>query len=1111
MASDVSRSTYRALVPHDTGIELWDDETTIVQTAPRPGVPDPDQVTGLALSTSGGQSEGGSLRLLTLQGGLPEIDGATFVWRNTADASTAWRGWEPPTVLAANETVRSAPSGTLVATAKPHAIGLPDGTVVCAYQTDDTSRTPADDGIEVSVRSPTAGTWSTVTVYSTSFALPTLQAFHPCLMRLPNGRLHLYHWVFDPTSATTGNANVRMWYSDDDGASWALGQSYCLRDDVAYASTTGSGLGGYVLQRLRAAYSEGQVLLVAHIQARDTDLTYLDTMAQWASNDHGVSFDLVNGAWATADAGDVGAMLPEVLAAGLGFVVIFLTASDRKPQARSIAAAAYDLESATAVSVAASTEAWATVSGAVLVLGDLAACADETGAIFVFGRQPTVTGEGIVMWSTDGGVTWDGVGQGSSTAGLTTWWSCNDVATYPTAFTVCPSQGRMAMLSTFAADPGTLDPSLYAMYLGGYSTLTLPGFSRFARQDERISWERTWLPFDTPDATYWAAAGAGTGAISGAGLTITTTAAQQRYYTRAPTGSIDEGVIIEYAMSVTSGGSVTTNACSVIVRLDDGVNGYAVVVRHSATAIRLYDLISGVQIGSPITAAPPSAGVCVRLALGLSASATGAVAMWYRASGTAPDREWTVGPTSSALTDNAGAAGANLIQWGHTTNASSVSVWTRFLDVSSGWTGKTRLCDGQTNPDDLLGREYSPAGVYVDDGVVLSAVDGPTVRGDLWTIAAEDDYPLSRILPHLGQPSPRVFARWDAATQADIAVRWSDIGDGSLGSDTIAVGLYGSTVPRVQVYGYDAGTSAWVSIGTVDLFDGLEALPYTRDGVAVRPSAVAPTDSPTLLRQEVRGGYAWTYSSGHYTWPIASSTEGKWTNATTRRPVLRVTGATSLDPTTGTLHIVPSSAVIVVHLAGTTYSGIRLRVPAPSSTIPRPPGGLHEIGALVVGSVVLLPEDYSWGRVIETGTEVDVIRQADGTKTSRARSPAARIVEVGWTGGVEQSGALNASGTADPDYMLASAATGALAAALRGTTPTVLDGVHVEMGGAHGHALYLPALPKGGASDVLAVLNRRGQHMYCRAVGPVRIETVLGEETTTELVRVATWPLEEET
>jgi hypothetical protein len=74
----------------------------------------------------------------------------------------------------------------------------------------------------------------------------------------------------------------------------------------------------------------------------------------------------------------------------------------------------------------------------------------------------------------------------------------------------------------------------------------------------------------------------------------------------------------------------------------------------------------------------------------------------------------------------------------------------------------------------------------------------------------------------------------------------------------------------------------------------------------------------------------------------------------------------------------------------------------------------------------------------------------------------------------------------------------------------VLDGIHRAQSGATGHVVYLPRLVKGGASDVAVLLNRRGQHLFGRLEGPVRVENVLGEELDTELVRVAALTIREE-
>ena len=51
--------------------------------------------------------------------------------------------------------------------------------------------------------------------------------------------------------------------------------------------------------------------------------------------------------------------------------------------------------------------------------------------------------------------------------------------------------------------------------------------------------------------------------------------------------------------------------------------------------------------------------------------------------------------------------------------------------------------------------------------------------------------------------------------------------------------------------------------------------------------------------------------------------------------------------------------------------------------------------------------------------------------------------------------------------------------------------------------VYLPRIDKQELTTN-QTLNRRQQHALCRITSPVRLETVQGEETDTEVIRVAT-------
>jgi hypothetical protein len=55
--------------------------------------------------------------------------------------------------------------------------------------------------------------------------------------------------------------------------------------------------------------------------------------------------------------------------------------------------------------------------------------------------------------------------------------------------------------------------------------------------------------------------------------------------------------------------------------------------------------------------------------------------------------------------------------------------------------------------------------------------------------------------------------------------------------------------------------------------------------------------------------------------------------------------------------------------------------------------------------------------------------------------------------------------------------------------------------------VYLPALQKNQASQIL---NRQEEAIYGRVVTPVRIETILGDENSTEVLRWSGLRIEEE-
>jgi hypothetical protein len=598
----------------------------------------------------------------------------------------------------------------------------------------------------------------------------------------------------------------------------------------------------------------------------------------------------------------------------------------------------------------------------------------------------------------------------------------------------------------------------------------------------------------------WSTSGLGTGAL-GSGYYTLTTAANIISHNVTPTGSVALGYVASFSMTAVSGGAVTTNVVGAGFKVADGANSYGIDIRIGPAGFRVYDQIAGTLIATVTTATTSG----FDLLLGIR-SAT--VYVWYRARSASTERTWTLAGSSTTLTD--GGASTSSIVWGNRATGTAVSRWHSFAYTDGSESGYN-LADGQTNPDDLHPCPFgSVEGTAITSTIKIHAESGAAVRGDKWTVDPTYDYALSRALPATGLLSPRWGWRSTSTAAQTIALRLSEIGDTSLGSDIIGIAGFGCNIPRVVVAGYDEGTTSWVTLATVDLHAGMSGLRWTREGTALRPdTGSASTNAPYLYHEEVAGS---TFAlSDTIARRISHNAEGKWTNSATRRAVLFVEAETT-DPASGTSgYIIPKDWTILVDLRGATYSALRLVIPTPAASVPAPAEAYWEIGALVVGPVVVHADEYGWGRTldVESGTEITEAR--DGTRIAVEVQPPRRVVEYGWPDGLDMTAALDPDGDPDPDYVMGSSDASALAVASRRGTPYQVEGVARRLAGASSGVVYLPRIAKFGASPTFVVVNRRHAHLYGRVTSDVAIEAVQGDELENEVVRVAVIRIEEET
>jgi len=1092
--------------PRITGVDST--ESVLSEAGPRPGVPVPQQRTEMVLQATGDQAAGKQLRVQTLHSGSPVAGTrAGFVWQYEGDAD--WRGWDLPTVPTHWESIRwlTGVDATEVSAKYLHAVTLADRSIVTAFEVAATAPTTRDM-VQVQVRDPDTGAWgSEVTVYTQPGGYSTGRASHPCMVQLPSGRLLLWHWV----ELSSGSMQIRMHYSDDNGATWAVGSASCLGQSVRYTAE-GSGAGNFdTFGRLRAGYLDGDVMLVAALRVADNNTgtgNLRDNFRQMASSDLGATFTVVEEAAPAGGTTEYGGSHHDIITVDGVLLLGWSSARARTVQLssawesfRSVATA--DIEDYTASS---SVVASAT-SGQELAGSDFTFALSDAGEAYILHRRYSSghTSQCVIARSVDAGKLWEPVGQDlsitpSGVYEIGVWWNAGDAATYPNGFSATWHEGRIVVLHGWAANPGNEDNSVAALYLGGYSTVTLPaypqpsGYWRPVGARPRAAWTTTWLPFDEPqNVAGWSLSGAGTTALAGGALNISTST-QSALHTVNPTGTNAQGLIVAGSVLENSGGSILSGTIIVNVRVADGADEYEVQFRvglaDSSGNVKLTDL-NGSDIGN--VTLDTSAGVDFLIAI-----SDANVAWWVRPRSNGSDREWTAGTASTTLTSNGTPAAAHQIQWGHAGASTADSDWFSFHYTEASYTGD-QMSEGQTNPDDLAARAYATAPVYVDGGTSVKAFDGPTLSADKWNINTRADYAVDRLLPTVA-PSPRNTWRSIGTGETKIAFALDPTitAASRSGNTVIGVAVMGANFRTFSIEG-DTGGGSWSQLATFDAAEGMASMAFTRAGNSLEADS-GSTDKPYLFHSEASN---WTADlGGGNLRRVQWSSEGKWDN-TGKRARIFCDGITNSEASTGTMSLWPSDFTAVLRVNNVNYAGYRLVIDSQSTV-----AGYHTIGSIVVGPIVVMGQAYSWGRVVETSANVRRSVADDWTDRVRKLSPARRVVQFGWQDGTDLS-SVEADGT--PDFLTTSTNGGTEPAASWADTPYVLEGLVHLLDGGRLPLVYLPKMPKGasGAGNDSHILNRRHSMVYARSMSPVRIETVIGTENTDEVVRVGQMVLTE--
>ena len=1112
--ADVSSTTLRGLLvpdPRLTYADAYSALSSLTQAGPIPGVPVAVNESEMVLEASGTQAAGTTVHVLARTGGHPRPDGGTFAWRYSTDSTATYRGWEPPISISAFDALEY--STTANRWREPFVLRRANDGLLCVALKDRRY-------IRAWTRPSTSTAWTERTVYDTGATVTNTAS--PCLLQLPGGRFLLFAW--QEISATQNQ--VKMHYSDDGGVTWTMGQAACLLTSLTTST--------YTPGRLRCGFLNGEVLLVASVLDTSTAQSR-NRLVQYASDDLGATFSQVSITPAYTAVGDFNSRaFAEVTVVGGRFLVTYLktrsSAFGQRVPFRKFLGQAYDSLSSAVEDLAVATTnpmEWGTISGTNYFSGgELATWLDEDGVVWMAGDDFADLHTFYCQRSTDGGSSFQNVGGGSAAGFGATWWNGRDASTHPTAITGCAHQGRGVVLHTSAANPGTADDSLFAVYLGGYTTVTLPNFTGEAvTVTQRSAWERTWLPYDEPQnlGGIW-------NRVVGGAPTITLDAATLRYQggaadsvsystAAAPSGSIIEGVavLIDGLCST----STSTGGGFVTAQVGDGASGYTVRVTFSNQRVVLRDMSPpGVDIATLTDSAATTAGqlgIQVLLQVynpaGTGAGNTGRCIAWYRNSvlGTDSDRNWTA--IGSSLTLNTAAVNSS-VAWGVLNGVSTDARFKVQCFTNNVYAGEPLY--NFVNPTSLLGRTFSNTPAYVDDGLRLRMVEGPAFTADEATITTDYQYPIRNIFPEVS-PSPRQGWRSvDTASDAFIRLDQSlTINQNTeLLNSSIAIYLGEINFRYCELEAAVAG-GVFTTIATLSTTIGQEGMGYLRQGNELTVSASFPGLSGThwYTLNTLRNSHVRLMDSGQQgatvIRKITHNSEGGWQGAgTTKNARMLLAGVLTTDPignnNTSTCEVWSKDLVFIINDMG-PFVAYRLRIPTQNTQ-----EGYFTIGTMMMGSVAWFGQQYSRGRIMGTDPNTQVTTDRSGGRRVVNNGGARRSVQLGWVEGVDTS-AIGTTPTV-PSPNTVSAYTGGPPVASHADTPYKVAGLADQLNGPYIPVVYIPKYTRTGAASTDTTMVNRNTFLYSRLVSPVQLENVLGSEWSSpgEVLTVGTVTLEEE-
>jgi len=1052
-------------------------ESVYTENTRRAGLPeyDRDEV-GTAPTTAGdlgpqmsleaaGDQPDIDLHVKASKGGMPG-EQAEILYRPALDTSASWRGYNTHNVFHRLSTAAVLNRvGTAAGVINYGGCRTADGRALFVY-----AETATGKVFGRKYDPETSALEAEVTIADSALAMTSDEALSKpvgpvvdCVLT-ETGRLLCYVLARDIEGTSIGDTTLFVYYSDDNGALWMLGNVFAL--DTLIDDTTDT------IHKLRAAYRDGQACLIVSYSI--TGPAY--HVKQLASSD-GLNFRLVEDWQDTPTT----ARFAEIIAdAGGRWSLIYWDTT---------ASIHYRSTGSPAVPFLSAPEE--TVTAAPTVSNDIVSYSDIDGTHYV---TYDLADKINLIKSVDGGATWAGFEtHPTETGDLTGYFAWYIIGAASTAVWAVADTG------------GTLGSSKMLMCeFGGWNRLTEPrlplvafsentGFGGGSHYDSGM-----WLPTRVPNSTLWTLVGTAmviqTAAPFGGRLNLT---AAQGEYTASPAATGSSGVEMFFSLTVGSTPALSALNVGVDFVIGDGATQYyRGELRFSDTTVRIYDTVAVSTVSDH--AVDMTTRQVFKVAIRENTGGTTASLTLYHRSPS--DDDWTVLASHVSMVRGAGAV-ASMVRFGHPTSSTNDSTWHfvhykaftgRGVGTATGWRDDLSL-DVLTAiasvPQSLYGRPLppSPLRAYVTGGLHLSGRGGPCSRGDTWKIERAYDYPVSNIFTS----SPgEVWRSADTSALVRLSVELSDGTKTSFGSSSYGLALLGVNFQTASLVGWDG--AAWVSLVTLSSYGAMTGLPYTRDGNTITVNAAVSFTAEHYIKHNELAGATINLGSGQLR-KVTSNGEGAWTDQTTKRPTVVLAGDMTGVPVSGTLDIWRKEMYGLVHDDLTTYEAFAVEIPIGSTV-----DGYFQIGAMVMGPLAIFATKYSTNRTVSVEPNTEITTTQSGARVARRWGPPRTVVEASWVEGVNATPVQQ--GSPVPDYVSIRAASTAMMGVVGDAY--MLEQINIRSGGGRDCLVYIPEIPITNSAPDTTVGAGPDMMTYGRLVGTASRQTTLGEENESEVVRI---------